>query len=160
MDTVVWECTDCALGEIKPCRFEGLREYADTKAISCPYGTHGEDAQWRIASVGMQWGPMKKSFDKDEHWYKMKAFEKEWLIDKHPDFYQALRKKAQEIELDIGQMFLEDSEANPEGLLEYDNEIAVHYYPYGPDWTLMAVWDTHKKELVEFSYEDNGNIEE
>ena len=50
MKLVTWECRDCALGEIRPCKYEALQEDPDSIAVSCPLGTCGEDAKWIIVS--------------------------------------------------------------------------------------------------------------
>jgi hypothetical protein len=44
-NTITWQCTDCTIGETKPCLF--IAHNPDSQLpVSCPYGTHGEDAEW------------------------------------------------------------------------------------------------------------------
>ena len=41
-----YTCTDCSIGEEKPCVYKCLNP-DDVAPVSCPLGTHGEDAKWK-----------------------------------------------------------------------------------------------------------------
>ena len=45
-------CTDCMIGSKEPCIW--MCDDVESSPVSCPMGTHGEDAKWERAEGGTQ----------------------------------------------------------------------------------------------------------
>lgn len=95
-------------------------------------------------------GSKEGVFPKDAAWSKMKEMENREFKSKYPEFYTALSAKAKEQGLDIEEFFLEQ-------ISEEEDVVQVAYYPCAIDWNLEATWSISKGEILEFTYDDNGN---